>query len=45
MKKVTYTVSSQEWFEELARLRRQLYEGILTDVVVDRKHFTISIIA
>ena len=45
MKKTRYTVSPQEWKKELERLEAQLREGILTDVVVDGRNLTITIIA
>ena len=45
MKKTRYTVSPKEWKQELERLEAQLREGILTDVVVDGRSMTITIIA
>lgn len=45
MKKTSYTVSPKEWRKELERLEAQLREGILTDVVVDGRNLTITIIA
>lgn len=45
MKKTRYTVSPNEWRKELERLEAQLREGILTDVVVDGRNLTITIIA
>lgn len=45
MKKYTYTVSSRDWFMELARLRDQLRDGIITYVELDGKRRTITIVA
>ena len=45
MKKIRYTGAPNEWRKELERLEAQLREGILTDVVVDGRNMTITIIA